>query len=104
MVRRGGGAVPGVRLEQRRPLRLHHRPDLGDPPGHPNRGCGPGSAVHALGARDVRRAGRGAPGGGRAGVLPRGVRLRVGGGRRERRARGCVSRRGGGSALHRCRH
>ena len=52
----GGRADPGVRREEHHAVRLHRRADPGHPARHPDRRRRDPGAVHALGARAVRRA------------------------------------------------
>ena len=76
-VRRGGDSVPGVRLQQRDAVRIHHRTADGDAAGHQDRRRGRAAAVHALGTRTLRRRGPVPAGQGDRTVLPDGGVVRA---------------------------
>ena len=63
------GSLPGIRVQQRDAVRLHHRAADRHPPGNPDRGRGRAPAVHALGAGAVRRGGPAPAGWGDGAVL-----------------------------------
>ena len=65
----GGGADPGVRVEQRAALRLHHRPADRHAAGHRDHRRRAAAAVHALGPRAGRQRGPVVPQPGGRGLL-----------------------------------